>query len=103
MSSFQRLDWPSRSYVESLNGRLLHCLQFETEETPDGTAPCSPGQLGAPPIFIVCNDWHQAMGAISEGRVVNALNVFAASLHQLWKKQDEEGHQRLKPESFKRL
>ncbi|KAL0323330.1 UNVERIFIED_CONTAM: L-ascorbate peroxidase S, chloroplastic/mitochondrial [Sesamum angustifolium] len=92
-------DWISfqRSYVESLNGWLLHCLQSEPEETPDGPVPCSPGQLGAPPIFIVCNDWHQAMEAISEGRVVNALNAFAASLHQLRKKQDE-GRQRLKPE-----
>ncbi|KAL0365891.1 UNVERIFIED_CONTAM: Nitrate regulatoryprotein [Sesamum radiatum] len=47
--------------------------------------------------FIVCNDWHQAMEAISEGKVVNALNAFAASLHQLWKKQDG-GRQRFKPE-----
>ncbi|KAK4433707.1 protein ROLLING AND ERECT LEAF 2 [Sesamum alatum] len=94
-------DWIGfqKSYIESLNGWLLHCLQFEPEETPDGPAPCSsPSQLGAPPIFIVCNDWHQAMEAISEGRVVNALNAFAASLHQLWRKQDVEGHQRLKPE-----
>ncbi|KAL0391749.1 UNVERIFIED_CONTAM: protein ALTERED PHOSPHATE STARVATION RESPONSE 1 [Sesamum radiatum] len=72
-------DWIvfQRSYVESLNGWLLHCLQSEPEETPDGPVPYSPGQLGAPPIFIVCNDWHQAMEAISEGRVVNALNAFA--------------------------
>ncbi|KAL0432219.1 UNVERIFIED_CONTAM: Nitrate regulatoryprotein [Sesamum latifolium] len=93
-------DWIGfqRSYVESLNGWLLHCLQFEPQETPDGPAPCSPGQLGAPPIFILCNDWHQAMEAISEGRVVNTLTAFAASLHQLWEKQDEEGRQRLKPE-----
>ncbi|KAL6492892.1 hypothetical protein OROGR_032651 [Orobanche gracilis] len=87
-----------KSYVESLNGWLLHCLQYEHEETPDGPVPYSPGRLGAPPIFIICNDWHQAMEAISEARVANAMNAFAASLHQLWEKQVEEGRQRLKAE-----
>ncbi|KAL6525073.1 hypothetical protein OROMI_030666 [Orobanche minor] len=87
-----------KSYVESLNGWLLHCLQYEHEETPDGPVPYSPGRLGAPPVFIICNDWHQAMEAISEARVANAMNAFATSLHQLWEKQDEEGRQRLKAE-----
>ncbi|KAL0369268.1 UNVERIFIED_CONTAM: L-ascorbate peroxidase S, chloroplastic/mitochondrial [Sesamum calycinum] len=83
-------DWIvfQRSYVESLNGWLLHCLQSEPEETPDGPVPYSPGQLGAPPIFIVCNDWHQAMEAISEGRVVNALNAFAVERGEMEQKQD---------------
>lgn len=87
-----------RSYVESLNEWLIRCLQYEPEETPDGPVPYSPGRLGAPPIFIICNDWHQAMEAISEARVANAMNTFAGSLQQLWEKQDEEGRQRLKAE-----
>ncbi|KAK6114898.1 hypothetical protein DH2020_007167 [Rehmannia glutinosa] len=93
-------EWISsqKSYVESLNGWLLNCLQYEPELTPDGPIPYSPGRLGAPPIFVICNDWHQAMEAISEARVANAMNTFATSLHQLWEKQDEEGRQRLKAE-----
>ncbi|KAL8485640.1 hypothetical protein ACS0TY_027795 [Phlomoides rotata] len=87
-----------KSYVESLNGWLLHCLDYEPELTPDGPAPFSPGRVGAPPIFVICNDWHQAMEAISEARVANAMNTFATSLRQLWEKQDEEGRQRLKAE-----
>lgn len=87
-----------KSYVEALNGWLLHCLQYETEHTPDGPVPFSPGRIGAPPIFVICNDWHQAMEAISEARVANAMNTFATSLRQLWEKQDEEGRQRLKAE-----
>lgn len=87
-----------RSYVESLNEWLIRCLQYEPEETPDGPVPYSPGRLGAPPIFIICNDWHQAMEAISESRVANAMNNFASSLQQLWEKQDDEGRQRLKAE-----
>ncbi|KAG8378254.1 hypothetical protein BUALT_Bualt08G0118500 [Buddleja alternifolia] len=93
-------DWIhfQKSYVESLNGWLLQCLQYEPEETPDGPVPYSPGRLGAPPIFVISNDWHQAMEAISEARVANAMNTFATSLRQLWEKQDEEGRQRLKAE-----
>ncbi|KAL3638827.1 hypothetical protein CASFOL_016734 [Castilleja foliolosa] len=93
-------DWIGfqKSYVESLNGWLLQCLKYEPEETPDGPIPYSPGHLGAPPVFVICNDWHQAMKAISEARVANAMNSFATSLHQLWEKQDEEGRQRLKAE-----
>ncbi|XP_051124098.1 nitrate regulatory gene2 protein-like isoform X2 [Andrographis paniculata] len=93
-------DWVAfqKSYVESLNGWLLQCLQYEPEQTPDGPVPYSPGRLGAPPIFVICNDWQQAMEAISEARVANTMNTFATSLQQLWEKQDEERHQRLKAE-----
>ncbi|XP_075517182.1 uncharacterized protein LOC142551694 [Primulina tabacum] len=94
------VDWIAfqKSYIESLNGWLLQCVQYEPEETPDGPVPYSPGQLGAPPIFIVCNDWHQAMESISEARVTNAMNTLLTSLRQLEEKQDQEGRQRLKAE-----
>ncbi|XP_075485734.1 LOW QUALITY PROTEIN: uncharacterized protein LOC142525345 [Primulina tabacum] len=93
-------DWIGfqKSYVESLNKWLLLCLQYEIEETSDGPVPYSPGQLGAPPIFVICNDWHQAMEKISEARVAGAMNNFATILRQLGEKQDEEGRQRLKAE-----
>lgn len=84
-----------KSYVESLNGWLLRCLLYEPEETADGPAPFSPGRLGAPPVFVICNDWYQAMGTISETTVANAMNNFASSLRELWEKQDEEQRQRL--------
>lgn len=87
-----------KSYVESLNRWLLLCLQYEPEGTPDGPVPYSPGQLGAPPIFVICNDWHQAMENISEARVAGAMNTFATILRHLGEKQDEEGRQRLKAE-----
>ncbi|XP_073146095.1 uncharacterized protein [Henckelia pumila] len=94
------IDWISfqKSYIESLNGWLLQCVQYEPEETPDGPVPYSPGQLGAPPIFVVCNDWFQAMESISETRVTNAMNTLATNLRQLEEKQDQEGRQRLKAE-----
>ncbi|CAN4097739.1 unnamed protein product [Withania somnifera] len=93
-------DWicSQKSYAESLNGWLLRCLKYEPEETPDGPVPFSPGRLGAPPVFVICNDWCQAMEAISETRVTIAMNDFASNLRQLWERQDEEQRQRIKAE-----
>ncbi|XP_050205667.1 protein ROLLING AND ERECT LEAF 2-like [Mercurialis annua] len=87
-----------KSYVESLNEWLLRCLLIEPEETPDGFAPFSPSRIGAPPIFVLCNDWYQAIVRISEKGVENAMLQFASSLHQLWERQDEEQRQRTKAE-----
>ncbi|KAI8005162.1 Nitrate regulatory gene2 protein [Camellia lanceoleosa] len=87
-----------KSFIESLNGWLLRCLVHEPEESPDGIVPFSPGRIGAPPIFVICNDWFQAMETISEIGAPNAIRNFASSLLQLWEKQDEEQKQRLKAE-----
>ncbi|KAL3504200.1 hypothetical protein ACH5RR_034041 [Cinchona calisaya] len=95
-------DWINiqKSYVESLNEWLLRCLLYEPEETPDGPVPFSPGRLGAPPIFVICNDWYQAMETISEIRVANAMNNFASILRELWEKQSEEQRQRVKAQDL---
>ncbi|KAL9394489.1 hypothetical protein Peur_013774 [Populus x canadensis] len=87
-----------KSYVGSLNRWLLRCLHQEPEETPDGIAPFSPSRIGAPPIFVICNDWYQAIGRVSEEGVENAMLGFASSLHQLWERQGEEQRQRIKAE-----
>lgn len=89
-------DWikTQKSFVDSLNGWLLMCLYHEPEVTPDGIVPFSPGRIGAPPIFVICNDWSQAMETISETEVANAMSNFASSLQQLWEKQDDERRQR---------
>ncbi|XP_065616456.1 nitrate regulatory gene2 protein-like isoform X1 [Quercus suber] len=101
------LNWCSRfnnwintqkSYVKSLNGWLLRCLNQEQEETPDGPAPFSPGRIGAPPVFIICNDWYQAMEGISERKVANSMHGFAVSLRQLWERQNEEQRQKIEAE-----
>ncbi|PIA47455.1 hypothetical protein AQUCO_01400243v1 [Aquilegia coerulea] len=87
-----------KAYVESLNEWLMRCLQKESEVTPDGIVPFSPSRVGAPPIFIICNDWYNAMERLSETKVANTMHAFALSLHQLWERQDEEQNQRLKAE-----
>ncbi|CAA0827911.1 Protein of unknown function (DUF630 and DUF632 [Striga hermonthica] len=97
-------DWinSQKSYVESLNGWLVRCLQYEPEQTPDGPVTYSPAHLGAPPVFIICHDWNRAMQAVSEARVADAMNTFSTSLRQLWEKQDEEDRQRIKAEYLSR-
>lgn len=93
-------DWinAQKSYVKTLNEWLRRCLKDEREETADGTPPFSPGRLGAPPIFVICNDWNEAMVRIKENEVANAMQDFASNLHQLWERQDEEQRQRAKAE-----
>ncbi|KAE8684499.1 hypothetical protein F3Y22_tig00111128pilonHSYRG00043 [Hibiscus syriacus] len=99
------LDWCTRfnnwintqkAYVGSLYGWLMRCIERKQEITADGVAPFSPGRVGAPPIFVICNDWYQAMDRVSEKGVANAMQSFATSLHQLWERQDEELHMRTK-------
>ncbi|KAF7829819.1 nitrate regulatory gene2 protein [Senna tora] len=87
-----------KSYVENLNEWLMRCLLREREETADGVVPFSPSRIGAPQVFIICNDWYQAMTRISERGVADAMHEFAQKLHELWERQDDEQRQRIKAE-----
>ncbi|KAF5735500.1 hypothetical protein HS088_TW15G01007 [Tripterygium wilfordii] len=87
-----------KSYVDTINEWLKRCLLYEPEETPDGIVPFSPGRIGAPPVFMICNDWCQAMDRITEKGVANTMIDFASSLHQLWERLDDEQRQRIKAE-----
>ncbi|KAK0576214.1 hypothetical protein LWI29_013785 [Acer saccharum] len=93
---FNNWVYTQKSYVESLNEWLLKCLLDEPEETPDGPAPFSPGRIGAPPVFVISNDWYQAIVRISEKEVSGAMSSFASTLRQLWERHDEEQRQRIK-------
>ncbi|GJR08000.1 nitrate regulatory gene2 protein-like protein [Tanacetum coccineum] len=78
-----------KSYVDSLNGWLLQCIDHEPEVTIDGEIPYSPGRIGAPPIFIICNDWQREIKGVSQERVSKAMNGFASNLRQLLERQDD--------------
>lgn len=78
-----------KSYVDSLNGWLRQCVDHEPEITIDGEVPYSPGRLGAPPIFIICNDWQREIKGVSQERVLKAMNSFALKLRQLLERQDD--------------
>ncbi|CAO2834506.1 unnamed protein product [Amaranthus hypochondriacus] len=89
-----------RSYADKLNRWLEKCIQYEPEVTPDGIVPFSPARIGAPPIFVICHDWKQAMETVSGSEVQTAMNDFATSLHHLWERQDEEQRRRVKAENM---
>ncbi|KAK4276720.1 hypothetical protein QN277_014837 [Acacia crassicarpa] len=97
-SQFSNWVRTQKSYVQNLNEWLMRCIHQEPEETADGIVPFSPSRIGAPPVFIICNDWCQAMARISEKGVADAMSEFAQKLHELWERQDEEQRQRVKAE-----
>ncbi|XP_002525750.2 protein ALTERED PHOSPHATE STARVATION RESPONSE 1 [Ricinus communis] len=94
-SSFSSWIGAQKGYVRALNNWLRKCLLYEPEETPDGIAPFSPGRIGAPPVFVICNQWAQAMDTISEKEVIDAMRSFASSVLKLWEQDKLEMRQRM--------
>lgn len=84
-----------KGFVRGLNSWLMKCLIYEPEETPDGIVPFSPGRLGAPMIFVICNQWEQALDRISEKEVVEAMRRFATSVLHLWEQDRLETLERM--------
>ncbi|XP_062186253.1 protein ROLLING AND ERECT LEAF 2-like [Phragmites australis] len=79
-----------RNFVKALNGWLALCLDYEPEEADNGAPSYSPGKIGAPLVFVICNKWSQAMDRISEKAVVNAMQALVSSLQHLWEQQHLE-------------
>lgn len=84
-----------KCFVRGLNSWLMKCLIYEPEETPDGIVPFSPGRLGAPVIFVICNQWEQALDRISEKEVVEAMRRFTTSVLRLWEQDRLETLERM--------
>lgn len=72
-----------KGFVKALNSWLLRCLLSDHQETPDGTGPLSPSRFGAPPVFVICNHWAEAMERFSAEEVVEAMQAFFMSVNQL--------------------
>ncbi|RWW64743.1 hypothetical protein BHE74_00027998 [Ensete ventricosum] len=101
---FKMVDWISnfsvwvtvqRNYVKSLNGWLVKGIHYVPEVTDDGVVPFSPGRLGAPPVFVICNYWSQSVDRISERDVVDAVHAFADNVFNIWQQHKVEQQQRL--------
>ncbi|KAA8535940.1 hypothetical protein F0562_028418 [Nyssa sinensis] len=84
-----------KGFVRALNNWLMKCLLYVPEETPDGIAPFSPGRIGAPPVFVICNQWSQALERISEKEVVDSMRDFATIVLQLLERDKLEMRQRM--------
>ncbi|CAN6280436.1 unnamed protein product [Urochloa humidicola] len=79
-----------RSFVKALNGWLSLCLSYKAEDTVDGVPPYSPGRVGAPLVFVICNSWSQAMDRFSEKEVVTSMQALVSSVRKLSEKQNVE-------------
>lgn len=84
-----------KGYIRALNNWLVKCLYYEPEITDDGIVPFSPSRIGAPPVFVICNQWSQAMDRISEREVVDSMRIFAMSVLELWQHDKSEMHRRM--------
>ncbi|KAM7256734.1 hypothetical protein ACFE04_012475 [Oxalis oulophora] len=84
-----------KGYVRALNSWLLKCLFIEPEETVDGIAPFSPGRMGAPPVFVICHQWSQALDRISEKEVTDSMRIFAMTVFHHWEQDKHEMKQRM--------
>lgn len=82
-----------RSFVKALNGWLVKGLNYVPEVTEDGVPPFSPGRLGAPPIFVISNYWSQIMDMISEIEAVEAMQVCASIVFNLWEQHNSAQRQ----------
>uniref|UniRef100_A0A2P2NIR6 Uncharacterized protein n=1 Tax=Rhizophora mucronata TaxID=61149 RepID=A0A2P2NIR6_RHIMU len=94
-SSFASWIGAQKGYVRALNNWLVKCLLYEPEVTADGIVPFSPGRLGAPPVFVICNQWAQALDRISEKEVIDAMCIFAKGIFHLWEQDAQEMRERM--------
>ncbi|XP_062219866.1 protein ALTERED PHOSPHATE STARVATION RESPONSE 1-like [Phragmites australis] len=79
-----------RCFVKALNGWLALCLNYKVEETVDGVPPYSPGKVGAPLVFVICNSWSQAMDRISEKEVVTSMQALVSNVRKLSEQHNVE-------------
>ncbi|KAK9064487.1 hypothetical protein SSX86_015869 [Deinandra increscens subsp. villosa] len=84
-----------KGFVTSLNNWLLKCLLYVPEETADGPVPFSPSRIGAPTVFIICNQWAQAIDRISDKEVVESMRDFVKVVLLLWERDKQEMRRRL--------
>ncbi|KFK40096.1 hypothetical protein AALP_AA3G329900 [Arabis alpina] len=84
-----------KGFVRELNSWLMKCLIYEPEETADGIVPFSPGRIGAPMIFVICNQWEQALDRISEKEVIETMRRFTTSVLHLWEQDRLETRERM--------
>lgn len=89
-----------KTLVKHLNDWLQKCTPQETEENEDGTSPLLKSELEAPPIFEVCNNWHNAIKKVSTIEVSKAITNFASNLHHLYEKLKEEKAQKVRVKSL---
>ncbi|KAL5208712.1 hypothetical protein ABZP36_033147 [Zizania latifolia] len=87
----------TRSLVRKLSTKIRIAMRViaKQEETVDGVPPYSPGRVGAPLVFVICNSWSQVMDRISEKEVVTTMQALVSSVRSLWEQQNVEQSEQL--------
>uniref|UniRef100_A0A0D9VAK2 DUF632 domain-containing protein n=1 Tax=Leersia perrieri TaxID=77586 RepID=A0A0D9VAK2_9ORYZ len=92
-----------KAFVEALNGWLRKWLpEVHEENTPDGAPPFSPGKLGAPAVFVISNDWLQAIEMAPKNDVLKTIDQFSKVVHEFKKSQENEHRQKRKADHASR-
>lgn len=95
-SSFSNWIRAQNSYVQTLNQYLLKWLPHFTEDTANKSCSISPMRIGAPPVFVLSNDWAHMAERVSECNVTDKIQAFALSVHLLLERQDLERQQKIR-------
>ncbi|CAD6341314.1 unnamed protein product [Miscanthus lutarioriparius] len=84
------------SRIHRLKAMTKWLPEVQEEVTADGPPPFSPGRILAPPVFIISNDWFQAIEMVSKNDVLRAIDQFSKVVHEFKKSQEDEQRQKRK-------
>ncbi|KAL2498554.1 hypothetical protein Adt_24104 [Abeliophyllum distichum] len=78
-------DWIKsyKAFAELLKIWLMKCLDQKPAENPKDDASSSTSSPGASNIFVISNDWYDAVGKVSETEVLMSINNLAMLLNEL--------------------
>ncbi|KAF8026259.1 hypothetical protein BT93_F2920 [Corymbia citriodora subsp. variegata] len=83
---FSNWVFAQKGCIRALNSWLMRCLSSqEPEQTPDGVAPFSPSRIGAPPVFVICNQWSQSLDSLTEKEVVDTMKELLSNVNRKYK------------------
>ncbi|KAI3418114.1 uncharacterized protein J3R85_013983, partial [Psidium guajava] len=80
---FSNWVFAQKGCIRALNSWLMRCLPHEPEQTADGVAPSSPGRIGAPPVFVICNQWSQSLERLCEKEVVDTMKELLSTINKI--------------------
>ncbi|KAK1632964.1 hypothetical protein QYE76_007279 [Lolium multiflorum] len=85
-----------KSYIEALDGWLSKFILTDTIRYSRGISSIAPNSAGAPPLVVICHDWHTTLSKFPYKRVSFTMRNFNRSVRVLWLKQGEEQQQKRK-------
>ncbi|XP_037432947.1 protein ALTERED PHOSPHATE STARVATION RESPONSE 1-like [Triticum dicoccoides] len=85
-----------KAYIEALDGWLSKFIVTDTIRYSRGISSIAPDRAGAPPLVVICHEWHTTLSRFPYKRVPFTMRNFNRSVRVLWLKQGEEQQQKRK-------